>query len=425
MNRPIMLSLALSLLLVSAPASFGIGTASAGSTPSTENAEMRTVPRLSAGSPPPSPAGDGRNEKSWSRADTQQTWARANDIIGMSSDTAGQVTAALSRTAPEAALEQARASVARSSEGRPVTVRRSTLTKADLDSTRTRLVAFQAKHPKSSFSFHFDAAKDATVVSGDVPDSLTEELRETGKVILDLSPENTVSRDVGHISKLSADARKALQCRKSADCGPWHFGSAFIASPNGAVCTSGFSMQDTIGGTYSMTAGHCGGLGSHWGTSASAYGVVVARPPYPQYDMAKLRCCDEYGKQIWTSQYSTRDVSWAWDQGVGYPNPSGICVSGGVTVNEFCFARVTSTNATICTNDGCTTGVMRYERDDGHRMAQSGDSGAAVYVINPSGTVDVTGIHIGTGTYSGGRVVHYAEKYSAIQYQFHGQIRNW
>ncbi|MGI5487048.1 hypothetical protein [Microtetraspora malaysiensis] len=65
--------------------------------------------------------------------------------------------------------------------------------------TRAKLTAFHEKHPEYGYSIHFDAAKDATVVTGNLPKSLAEELRTTaGKVILEMADGNTVREDIGH-----------------------------------------------------------------------------------------------------------------------------------------------------------------------------------------------------------------------------------
>ncbi len=352
-------------------------------------------------------------------AAAQQSWALANHVIGMSADEAGHVTAAVSS---EAALPATA----------PFAVRHSSQTAADLDATQAKLIAFHDKHPQYGMGFYYDAAKDATVVSGTVPDSLAGELRATGKVELDTSPADKMTEDIGHAP---AEPAGVAACARNNDCGPNHFGGANINNRYG-TCTAGFSMRDTDGGTYSVTAGHCGGINTHWNSGQHEYGTTTARPPFPRYDMAKIRCdCGGYAGQIWTSANTTRYVSVAWNPGTGFIHSSGVCVAGGVTVSESCFASIVSTSAVFCPNldpdlppsSQCTTNLIQYARTDGAQMTQGGDSGAAIYDLDPHGhgTAEIVGMHVGRHQgVRNGHLFHtgYAERYAAIQAQFRGGI---
>jgi hypothetical protein len=352
-------------------------------------------------------------------AEAQESWARANHVIGMSADDAGQVTAAVSR---DAALPA----------NAPFAVRRSSQTAADLDATQTNLIAFHGKHSQYGMAFYYDAAKDATVVTGNVPDSLAGELRATGEVELATALDDKVTEDIGHGKPAGIAA-----CSRANDCGPNHFGGANINNRYG-TCTAGFSMRDTDGGTYSVTAGHCGEINTHWISGQHEYGTTTARPPYPRFDMAKIRCdCGGYAGQIWTGANTTRYVSVAWNPGTGFIHTSGLCVAGGVTVNEICFATISSTSAVFCANFDpdlppaaqCTTNLIQYARTDGAQMTQGGDSGSAIYDLDPygHGTAEIVGMHIGRSQHTrNGHLFHtgYAEKYSGIQGQFRGGINN-
>ncbi|MEV4097862.1 hypothetical protein [Streptosporangium saharense] len=368
-------------------------------------------------------------------AEARERWIRENGIIGMSADSAGHVTAAVSRTAPADKLAEVRTTAnARrlSSDGAPVTVTRSTLTAADIEATADRIAAFHAEHPKYGISFRFDAARDATVVSGNLPAVLAEKLEATaGKVILEMSPETTIEANVGTSSLGALEGVGRVQ-----DRGPWHFGGARISSHDGSVCSSGFSMDADPGhdATYSTTASHCGPINTNWLSGGYEYGTVVWRVDFPSTDVMKLDCCSEnYGDRIWTSPTTTRKVSWAWDPGLGYNTPaggSGICVSGGKSGNEECFARVTDTDATACLigQNACTRHLMVYERDNGSQMTWDGDSGSPVYTLD-NGNVDAHGTHVAIErrSYGGGaaKYLHYAMKYSTIRYTYGGVIRNW
>lgn len=109
---------------------------------------------------------------------------------------------------------------------------------------------------------------------------------------------------------------------------------------------------------------------------------------------------------------------------------SGICVSGGTTGNEECFARVVNTDATLCLNaTHCTHHLIAYERNNGTQMTWGGDSGSPVYSLDEDGNVEVHGTHVGLSraSYGGGAqtFTHYATKYSTIRYSFGGVVRSW
>ncbi|MFF0579841.1 chymotrypsin family serine protease [Streptosporangium saharense] len=409
------------------------GAASAAPAPTpTSAAESGPVPTPAAERMRVALAGQAEKDR---LAEAKERWKRENGVIGMSADSAGHVTAAVSRTAPADRLAEVRATVnARrlSPDGAPVTVTRSTLTSADIEATAATIIAFHAEHPEYGISFSFDAARDATVVSGNLPAVLAEKLEaKAGKVILEMSPETLMEENVGTSSLGALEGVGRVQ-----DRGPWHFGGARISSHDGTVCSSGFSMDASPGydATYSTTASHCGPLNTNWLSGGYEYGTVIWRVDFPATDVMKLACCSEhYGDRIWTSPTTTRKVSWAWDPGLGYNTPaggSGICVSGGKSGNEECFARVTNTDATVCFSgqSACTQHLMAYERDNGSQMTWGGDSGSPVYTID-NGNVDAHGTHVGfeRRSYGGGaaKYLHYAMKYSTIRHYYGGVIRNW
>lgn len=423
--RPLVMAV-LAFGVVTAPNVVG-GAASAAPVPTPTPAPTAAAERMRA-------ALDGQKEKD-RLAEARERWIRENGIIGMSADSAGHVTAAVSRTAPADQLAEVRATTnARrlSSDGAPVTVTRSTLTAADIEATADRIIAFHAEHPNYGISFRFDAARDATVVSGNLPAVLARKLEATaGKVILEMSPETTIEANVGRPSLGALQGLTRVQ-----DQGPWHFGGARISSHDGSICSSGFSMEASPGydATYSTTASHCGPLNTNWLSGGYEYGTVIWRANFPSTDVMKLACCnEEYGDRIWTSPTTTRKVSWAWDPELGYNTPaggSGICVSGGNSGNEECFARVSHTNATACLigQNACTEHLLVYERDNGSQMTWGGDSGSPVYTI-ADGKVDAHGTHVGIErfSYGGGaaKYLHYAMKYSTIRYTYGGTVRNW
>jgi hypothetical protein len=306
-----------------------------------------------------------------------------------------------------------------------VSVKRSTLTAADIDAIRNNLIAFHAKHTNYFMSFWFDVAKDAMLVGGNVPPSLTAELRKAGKVIIETDPKSTGD------NQIASDPPDTMHVQQGGDrwndSGPWHNGGAGIHSSSGAFCTSGFSMDDNVGGTYSVTAGHCGKVYTTFNTDSTYYGDGSLKAPYPSNDMLKIQneCCDSYGDQIWTSPRTTRTVSNAYDGWPGMKRDSGICVSGAAQGGELCGASIISVTATFCPDEQCTRLLMAYEFPNGVAGTFPGDSGAPVYDLW-NGTAEILGMHIGNAYVPAwGGWVHYAENYEAIKAAFGGGIRSW
>ncbi|MFC6083720.1 hypothetical protein [Sphaerisporangium aureirubrum] len=187
--------------------------------------------------------------------DKVEAWAQARGALGASVDDAGHYTVTFPATSAKSSLAQLDAS----DLDVPMTVKRSTLTKADIDATAAKLREFAARHPGHSFGFWYDAGQDATLVGGDLTDELAAELRTfAGKVVVDADPEAGAGRH---------------SCSRYNDCNP-HDGGASIES-NGIGCTSGVAMVDSSGHDYQVTAGHCFPRGYHLASGPYYYGSVT------------------------------------------------------------------------------------------------------------------------------------------------------
>ncbi|MBY8870632.1 S1 family peptidase [Micromonospora sp. PLK6-60] len=341
----------------------------------------------------------------------QAALVAAGDLVEMSGYD-GVVTAAISRTASPSAFEAAKRSVT-AARGRVATaVVRSSMTRAELSATKVRLAELYEKYasPGDGMSYSFDAAKDVVVVKGKLSPSLVARLKEIGHVRVEVDSSAEFTRDQGE---------------RYADSGPWHYGNAWIRNyRHGGSCSSGFTMNGpNNSGGYSVTAGHCGNSFDDFYSGEHFYGELQ-RAPYPTFDLGKITCCgQQYGKNIYTGQWVFRAQVTAFDPGLGKPGNNGACVSGQETRQEFCDLRVVSLSAVFCDTAGCTANLMEYRRDDGVRVTVGGDSGAAVYSLN-AGNAQVHGMHIGSGTFSGGRT-QFAEKYSTIQRYYGGGLRTW
>jgi len=191
-----------------------------------------------------------------------------------------------------------------------------------------------------------------------------------------------------------------------------HWGGARITSAL-KNCTAGFSVvRRSNGQRGSVTAGHCGGVGTVWKSGTNYYGTTSLRTNYPDYDQSLLTG-STYGAKIWTDgpgdTVNTRTVTGGGDPGVG----TVVCQSGSFSTS-LCGITVRSTSAKYCDSDGCTTYVIRATRG-GQVAIVGGDSGGPVYTRHGSSSATIRGITFaGSGCASSRCTTLYAERYNSI-----------
>ncbi|NOL44341.1 hypothetical protein HPO96_29240 [Kribbella sandramycini] len=191
-----------------------------------------------------------------------------------------------------------------------------------------------------------------------------------------------------------------------------HWGGARITSAS-KNCSAGFSVvRRSDGKRGSVTAGHCGGVGTEWKSGPNYYGTTTVRTKYPDYDQSLLTG-SSYGTKIWTDgpgdSANTRTVTGGGDPGVG----TSVCQSGSFSTS-LCGLTVRSTNARYCDTDGCTTYVIRATRG-GQVAIVGGDSGGPLYSRPGSATATIRGITFaGAGCTSSRCTTLYAERYASI-----------
>lgn len=191
-----------------------------------------------------------------------------------------------------------------------------------------------------------------------------------------------------------------------------HWGGAMIKSAL-KYCTAGFSViKRSNGQRGSVTAGHCGGVGTIWNSGSNYYGKTTVRTNYPDYDQS-LMTGSSYGAKIWTDgpgdSLDTRTVKGAGDPALG----SYICQSGYKSLS-LCRLTVKSLSAKYCDTDGCTTYVIRATR--GNTIAiRGGDSGGPVYTTTSSAGATIRGLAFaGGGCTASNCTTLYAERYASI-----------
>ena len=191
-----------------------------------------------------------------------------------------------------------------------------------------------------------------------------------------------------------------------------HWGGARITSVL-KNCSAGFSVvRRSNGQRGSVTAGHCGGVGTVWKSGTNYYGTTAVRTNYPDYDQSLLTG-STYGAKIWTDgpgdPVDTRTVTGGADPGVG----TAVCQSGSFSTS-LCGLRVLSKSAKYCDTDGCTTYVIRATRG-GQIAIIGGDSGGPVYTAPGATTATIRGITFaGSGCASSRCTTLYAERYASI-----------
>lgn len=195
-----------------------------------------------------------------------------------------------------------------------------------------------------------------------------------------------------------------------------HWGGSII---NGN-CTAGFTVRrqsDNV--RTSVTAGHCGTVGSSASSGHYFYGNFRGggsdHPSYPDYDQARLQG-STYAPRIRTDDgQSLRDVRGATETVIG----DSICQSGVFSESE-CHVIVGDMSATFCDDYDnpatCTTYLMSGRRD-GEVVARGGDSGGPVYLKFPNAEAAIRGMVVAgtqcnTETGNGRRL--FAERWNSI-----------
>ncbi len=191
-----------------------------------------------------------------------------------------------------------------------------------------------------------------------------------------------------------------------------HWGGARISSSS-KNCSAGFSVvRRSDGKRGSVTAGHCGGVGTKWQSGTHFYGTTAVRTDYPNYDQSLLTG-SSYGARIWTDgpgdSAAKRTVTGGADPGVG----TVVCQSGSFSTS-LCGLTVRSTSAKYCDVDGCTTYVIRATRG-GQIAIIGGDSGGPLYSRPSNTTATIRGIAFaGAGCSASRCTTLYAERYASI-----------
>ncbi|USX53592.1 S1 family peptidase [Lentzea sp. HUAS12] len=236
----------------------------------------------------------------------------------------------------------------------------------------------------------------------------------TGKVVVETdAPSDVVDSLVGDNSKGLVEVRKqtATDDFTRRDDVPAFWGGSGItfAAPNGH-CSAGYTVQNSAGTRFMVTAGHCFANGATAVTELGGRVVGVASGNgLPGEDMVLLGG-QSYAPFVYVGGVDSstgHHVASAANPIVGFNN---YCHSGRTT-GEHCGHTVSSITGTVCTSSGCKSPVIVYS---GGTLPQGGDSGAPFYALSVSADdKHIRGHHIASsGT------TRYAEMWSRVQARF-------
>ncbi|OLF12548.1 chymotrypsin family serine protease [Actinophytocola xanthii] len=235
----------------------------------------------------------------------------------------------------------------------------------------------------------------------------------SGKVVVETdAPAEVVSSLVGPHRGMVEVRRQAVTDNFSRrDDVPAYWGGAGITDTPGLPhCSAGYTVQNSSGARFMVTAGHCFGNGTNAFTELGGryFGTAFGNG-LPSQDMVLLGG-ESYGSFIYVGGVNSstgHHVASAGNPVVGFTN---YCHSGRTT-GEHCGHTVNSVNGIVCTSSGCKSPVMVWT---GGVLTQGGDSGSPVYALSVSGTDK----HIRGHNIAASGNTRYAELWSRVQARF-------
>lgn len=235
----------------------------------------------------------------------------------------------------------------------------------------------------------------------------------SGKVVIDTNaPSTVVSSLVGSLGgTVEVRQRTATDLYSRRDDVPAFWGGAGIALTAGVPrCSAGYTVQNSAGTRFLVTAGHCYTNGQTAVTEISGLTVgTVSGNGLPSQDM-ELIGGQPYGSSIYIGGVSSSTgahVASAGDPVVGFNN---YCHSGRTT-GQKCGHTVNDVNALVCTSSGCKSPVIAFT---GGAAPQGGDSGSPFYVDSVSAPdKHIRGHIIATDGFTS-----FAEKWSRVAARF-------
>jgi hypothetical protein len=215
-------------------------------------------------------------------------------------------------------------------------------------------------------------------------------LDTTGTIVIETDASTDVVSGLTDLAGAPGDQRAAARqarVRRTTTGDTWHrrddirpyWGGGGIRS-GGALCSSGYAVQNGAGTRFSVTAGHCFANGATVLTESGAntYGTVSNRrlPTVTGHaqDM-ELVGGQSYAGRIFTGGVTSTSSLPVVAAGAAYVGYTDYCHSGRTT-GEQCGHTATSITGQVCTQTGCKSPVIVYT---GGNIQQGGDSGGPFY----------------------------------------------
>ncbi|TDC01574.1 hypothetical protein E1091_02575 [Micromonospora fluostatini] len=248
---------------------------------------------------------------------------------------------------------------------------------AALATIQTRIADYVATHgTRYSFASYVDGRTGKIVLRTDAPADVVSSLTT-------LASGQAAQRQAAREIQVSRTSTTDSWHRRD-DVPAYYGGGGLLAS--GALCSSGYAVQNGAGTVFMTTAGHCYADGTTVSTESGAntYGTVSNRrlPTVTGHAMDfELIGGSSYAGRVFTGGVTSTTsipVVSAGAASVGYTD---YCHSGRTT-GENCGHTATSVTAQVCTTTGCKSPVIAFT---GGTLSAGGDSGGSFYAKDASG----------------------------------------
>lgn len=179
---------------------------------------------------------------------------------------------------------------------------------------------------------------------------------------------------------------------RSNDAAPWYFGDRIYMPTFGSSCTSGFYVTKPGYGKYMLTSGHClkttGIDVEYWWDTSQYFGYSSQVDWVDNAPADSALVTGSYLPYVWNMESTILAQRTASS---GDIIGQDACFNGSFTF-QVCRSYVTTTNVTLPTAVGQTTGLVEVTAGSGVTICQSGDSGGPVYDASPGNGIRARGI---------------------------------
>jgi hypothetical protein len=276
-----------------------------------------------------------------------------------------------------------------------------------LATVQTRIAKYVGAHgTKYTFGSWSDPRTGAVVVDTNAPASLVSSM--------------TSFAGNASLASVKVQARKQTisdTYNRRDDIPNYYGGGGILAA--GALCSTGYAVQNSAGTRFMVTAGHCYANGQSVNTESNLrqVGVVqnrlLASLGNGPVDMELLGGQGYWGR-IFTGGVTSSTSLPVVGAGTAYVGYNNYCHSGRTT-GEQCGHTATSISGQVCTQTGCKSPVIVYT---GGTIQQGGDSGGTFYAKDSS-SIWVRGHVIASDSTTG-----YVEPFTQVQSRYGISIVN-